>query len=303
MAQINRYYHINHNAEITLEANPDDLSLTKLKTLKAAGINRLSIGIQSFQPAHLQYLNRLHSAQEALDCIENAYQVGFRDFSIDLIYGIPADSHQLWAADLQQAFALPVNHISAYCLTIEPKTVFGHRYQKGLLKPPEEDFISQQFAMLHETVRQNGFEAYEISNFAKPGHYAKHNSNYWCQGAYLGIGPSAHSFDGARTRQYNIANNAKYLRAISEGKIPAEQETLSPTQQANEYIMTSLRTQWGCSLNVLQQKHGVNLYQDQAQYLQKLMKADLLYLEQQTLKLTQKGQLLADEISAELFVI
>ncbi len=289
------------SAEITLEANPDDLTAAKLRDLRTLGINRLSIGIQSFHEPHLRWMNRAHNAEDALGCVAKAQQAGFDNISIDLIYAIPAATHEIWEKDLQTAIALDVRHISAYCLTIEERTAFGNWLKKGNMRPIDDEFAARQFEMMTQALTAAGFEHYEISNFAKPGHYSRHNSNYWKKGTYIGIGPSAHSYNGQQ-RSYNVANNAQYIKAIGAGQLPADTETLSRRDHINEYLMTSLRTQWGCDLHWLKTNYDYDLQQAQAAYLQQLIADRQAVLSDQYLILTNKGRLLADSIALELFI-
>ena len=288
-------------AEITLEANPDDLSAEKLKMLQQSSVNRLSIGIQSFYEPHLQYMNRAHQAQEATDSIKQAQDVGFSNISIDLIYGIPHPDHSVWERDLSKAIDLSIQHVSAYCLTIEPDTAFGNWLQKGKIRPVEEEFSIEQFSLLISTLATAGFEQYEISNFALPGHHSKHNSNYWKKQMYLGIGPSAHSYDG-KTRQYNVSNNIKYIKSLENNLIPATLEVLSVPDQVNEYILTSLRTKWGCDLKEINYLHGIDLKKRNDIYINTILERRLITIEDNILKLTPEGKLLADQIASDLFI-
>lgn len=299
---LDRHFTILPEAEITLEANPDDLSRAKLQELKATPINRLSIGLQSFHDPHLQLMNRAHRASESHTCVQEAQQAGFTNISVDLIYGIPAPDHQLWLRDLEQLFTLQVQHVSCYALTIEPATVFGHRMRKGTFTPGEEEFVAQQFELLTAQMRQHGFIQYEISNFCQSGYASRHNSNYWRQVPFLGLGPSAHSFNGT-SRQFNVANNARYLTALQQDQIPATVEDLTPQDQANEYVMTTLRTIWGCDLEAVKEQYGVDLAETHRAYLHDLVERGLLRLENQVLYLTDQGNLLADQITLDLFVL
>jgi oxygen-independent coproporphyrinogen-3 oxidase len=299
---INCSFTIASNAEITLEANPDDLNKEKIATLKQQGINRLSIGTQSFQDTCLQYLNRAHNATEATQSIKLAQDQGFDNISIDLIYAIPVADEATWQADLQQTVDLQVQHISAYCLTIEEKTVFGRQLQKQLIAPINDDFASSQFNSLIHHLEQYNFSQYEISNFAKSGFHSQHNSNYWVKNPYLGVGPSAHSYDGT-TRQFNIANNGKYIQALTKNKIPFEKEELSKADQVNEYIMTSLRTMWGCDLSKISYNFDINLLDQNKSYIHEYIDKKLLKLEDGVLKLTNNGKLFADKIASDLFII
>lgn len=297
-----RLYRVEADAEITLEANPDDLSAGKLRTFYQLGINRLSIGIQSFQNDILQKLHRAHSAKQAIDAVRQAQEVGFRRISIDLIYGIPGVSTARWLDDIEQALALNVGHVSAYCLTIEEKTVFGRWYQKGKLSPPDDAVAAEQMALLIEQLQKAGFIHYEISNFALPGHFARHNSSYWKQLPYLGVGPAAHSYDG-KSRQANIANNALYIKSIEAGKVPAQREELSPQDHANELLLTGLRTIWGCSLPELRQHLTGKQWDDLLKEIRRYCAEGYLQLENDTLRLTQKGKFIADSILESLFIV
>ncbi len=298
---VHHTFKVSQNAEITLEANPDDFQRIDLKKIRQLGINRLSIGIQSFYSPHLVFLNRQHDAAQARQAVKEAQSAGFDNLTIDLIYGIPADNHQIWQEDLLQALALEVSHISAYCLTIEEKTVFGKWVRQQRLIPAEEDFTLTQFKMLTHTLQNAGYEQYEISNFAKNKMYAQHNSNYWAQGEYLGIGPSAHSYSGL-SRQFNVANNALYLRAIQKDEIPYTQEILTQKDKVNEYLMTQLRTQWGVNLLEIKQRFGYDLHALHLTLIQKLLKEKMLTENEHRIFLTEKGKFLADEISAQLFI-
>jgi oxygen-independent coproporphyrinogen-3 oxidase len=298
---VHAHFHVADGAEITLEANPDDLSPAKIAGLAATPVNRLSIGIQSFHDPHLRFLNRAHSAREAADCIRLTQDAGLSNLSIDLIYAIPYPDHSVWEADLEKALALQVPHVSAYCLTIEPGTVFGNWLRRGKLPAPDEHFAAEQFERLVGGLGRHGYEQYEISNFAQPGWYARHNTNYWKNRKYLGVGPSAHSFDGAG-RQYNVANNAQYLKAIKEGRVPGTPESLTPAESANEYIMTSLRTQWGCDTGYVQRQFGFDLLQLNRRYLGNCQQQNLLTIRDGVITLAAKGKLLADRIVADLFI-
>jgi oxygen-independent coproporphyrinogen-3 oxidase len=288
-------------AEVTLEANPDDLTADKLAVLAASPINRLSIGLQSFHEPHLRLMNRAHSAQESWEAVRRAQAAGFESISVDLIYGVPAADHRIWEADLGRLFELNVPHVSAYALTIEPDTAFGRRLKKGTFVAPPEEFVAQQFEILLTQLRAHGYEQYEISNFCQPGRESRHNSNYWRGVPYLGLGPSAHSFDG-RSRQYAVANNPQYVAAVLErGEVPATTEHLSPLDQANEYLLTTLRTSRGCDLRYLRDALGLNILTDRAAYLGSLVTQGMATLDDNTLRLTDAGKLLADHITLELF--
>lgn len=301
LTTIKEHYQVLPSAEITLEANPDDLSEEVLKQLYDNGINRLSIGIQTFDEEQLRFLNRAHNAQQAKQCVILAQSVGFNNISIDLIYGIPSPDHTIWQQDLDMALALAPQHISSYCLTIEPSTVFGKWTNKGKMAPIEEEYAASQFEILVETLSRAGYEQYEISNFCMPEQYSRHNSNYWKQEKYLGVGPGAHSYNHV-SRQYNIANNAQYLNALENGAVPFTLDDLDQQAKANEYMMTSLRTKWGCDLNHLKARYNLDLYQQQQSYLQELIDQKLIVLSENVITLTNSGKLLADKITEGLFV-
>jgi oxygen-independent coproporphyrinogen-3 oxidase len=288
--------------EITLEANPDDLTENKLKSLQKSGINRLSIGIQSFDDQHLKTLNRAHHSEEAINCVLNAQNIGFNNITIDLIYAIPSPNHEVWQKDLEKAISLNVPHISAYCLTIEKKTVLGNWTKKKKFTPSDDEFAAVQFEMLVDTLVNEEYEHYEISNFALPHQYSTHNTNYWKGVHYVGIGASAHSYNG-NSRQYNVRNNAHYLQSIELGKIPCEIEILSKEDKLNEYIMTSLRTQWGCNVNYLKQNLSKEKMNDIEIKINQYIQRELLVRIDEKLILTFKGKLLADRITEELFII
>lgn len=300
LSTINSNFRVNASAEITLEANPDDLSLNKLQELKDSGINRLSIGIQSFRAEDLTLMNRAHNSQEALACVSDAQSVGFENITIDLIYGIPNLSDSAWESNLDKAIALNVPHISAYCLTIEEKTVF-HKWQldKTLSLPADEDSLGQ-FKLMQNHLRNAGYDQYEISNFGRPGKYAVHNANYWKQKNYLGVGPSAHSFNGT-TRSWNVRNNPKYIKAINTGENYCEQEILSVVDQYNEYVMTGLRTSFGISIDRLRTYSCFN----EELFLSTLsnwMDQGLVTSEDSIYKLSDSGKFISDSITSDLFV-
>lgn len=295
----------NHNiltgAEITLEANPDDLTPEKLVHLKAAGVNRLSIGIQTFNTARLKSLNRVHDEALAVKSFNDARSAGFDNISIDLMYALPEETPDDWKHDIERAIELAPEHISSYSLTIEPKTTFGKWAASGKLKPESDDVAAKHLEILMQVLPAAGYEHYEISNFAKPGFHSKHNSSYWKGKKYLGVGPSAHSFDGL-TRQYNIANNHLYIKSLNTDVIPFEKEVLTRENQINEYILTSLRTSWGTNIEFLKNEYGYDLPAENKKYLSELLDKKLITLEQDVLKLTTAGKLFADKISSDLFV-
>ena len=298
---IHRHFPVAAGAEITLEANPDDLSAAKLRELQAAGINRLSIGLQSFYEPHLRLMNRAHTAEESTTAVRRAQNVGFENLSIDLIYGVPAPGHHIWEADLANALALGVPHVSAYALTIEPGTAFGHRLQKGTFRAAPEEFVATQFERLLAALRAQGYEQYEISNFCQPGRESRHNANYWRGVPYLGLGPSAHSYDG-ENRQFTLANNPQYVAAVLErGEVPVTVDQLTATDRAKEYLLTTLRTARGCDLAHLRAHHGLDLPATRAAYLAELKAHGWARIEREVLTLTDAGKLLADHITLELF--
>lgn len=246
-SSIREHFTVEQSAEITLEANPDDLTPQRLESFRNLGINRLSIGIQSFDDDVLKFLNRSHNSQAASQCVIRARQAGFNNISVDLIYAIPGQNDSAWTENIRQAIGLQPNHISSYSLTIEEKTVFGKWSSKGTLNAVSDDIAAVQFETLMTILEKEGFDHYEISNFARPGFQSQHNSSYWRQQKYLGIGPSAHSYNG-ESRQFNISNNTAYQKAIQTGKIPFEREVLTVEDRINEYLLTGLRTSWGCDL-------------------------------------------------------
>jgi len=261
------------------------------------GLNRLSIGVQSFYDADLVYMNRAHSAQEAAAAVKRAQDAGFDDLTIDLIYGTPTMPDENWERNILSAFSLGIPHISSYDLTVEPKTHLDKYIKTGKSIPIDEAQTVRQFDILMSAMSAQGYEQYEISNFARPGHHAIHNTNYWRGKKYLGLGPSAHSYDG-QTRRWNVANNMNYIKSINENVIPAETEPLTPAQQANEYIMTSLRTMWGCDINKLQ----ATSYKSQVTEAIKNIDPSFYIIDGDLLKLTRKGKHYADRIAAELFI-
>jgi len=290
------------SAEITLEANPDDLNKDYLKAIRDLGINRLSIGIQTFHDDLLRFMNRAHDRSTAVETFEQARNAGFSNISIDLIYSIPNQDNTRWLHDIEQALRLKPEHISCYSLTIEPQTVFGKWSVTGKLKPPADEVAAHQLELLMEQLQVAGYEHYEISNFALPGYYAQHNSSYWKQENYLGVGPSAHSFNQL-TRQYNVRNNHQYVKAITQGVIPAEIETLTAENKINEYILTTLRTQWGTNLLALKQNHNYDLLNENRAYIQQLIDQNLITIAHDVLTLTPKGKLLADKFASDLFTV
>jgi len=298
--KINQLFTVDEKAEITLEANPDDLSKQKLIKLKNTPINRLSIGVQSFFEEDLQFMNRAHNANEAKTCIQNAQTIGFNNLTIDLIYGSPTMTNARWVQNIQTVLDFDIPHISCYCLTVEPNTALAHFVKKGKAEPVDEEKAAQQFEVLMATLKKAGYEHYEISNFAKPDWHARHNSNYWLGATYLGVGPAAHSFNST-SRQWNVAHNTQYIQAITNKQPAFEKEILSKEQQYNEYILTALRTKWGCNLAKI--THWGN---DFKAHFEKIstdyITQGLIQQKNNIFTLTDKGKLLADKIAMELFL-
>lgn len=294
-------YNITQNPEITLEANPDDLSEDYLIELSKIGINRLSIGIQSFYEDDLQMMNRAHNSAEAKKCLEIATKY-FDNISIDLIYGIPNMSNERWKQNIETALNFGIPHISSYALTVEPKTALNKLIQTGKIAPPKDEVASEHFSILVEILEANDFIHYELSNFGKENYFSKNNSAYWLGKKYLGIGPSAHSYDGV-SRSWNISNNSIYIKSIQDNKLPNEAEILSITDRYNEYIMTGLRTIWGVSLVRIEKEFGNNYLDYLQKQSQKFIDDNLLFIENDILKPTPKGKFLTDGIASDLFYL
>ena len=294
-----KYEVVNH-AEITVECNPDDLTEDKLKELKYLGVNRLSIGLQSFQNENLTLMNRAHNAQESLKCVGLATEIGFDNVTIDLIYGMPNQTLEDWQKELEIAVDLGVDHISSYCLTVEEKTPLHKMVNQGKVIPIKDEVSSEQFQLMVSFLDQYGYEQYEISNFAKPGCYSKHNTAYWQQKKYVGIGPGAHSFNGA-SRQWNISNNHKYASLISDSENYFELENIATKDAYNEYMLTGLRTKWGVNLHYIVTNFGL----EYKEYFLKEVKPYESTLKITNLNhnytLTQSGKLMADAIASDLF--
>ena len=297
---IHQQWNVNPAAEITLEANPDDVSNEKLNGWKAAGINRLSIGIQSLYEEDLSWMNRAHTADEARNVIEKARNAGFNQFSIDFIYGTPFLTDEQWQEELEWVTQQQIEHISCYALTVEQQTPLAKKIEKKELQSVEAEKQSRQFLQLMQYMHEAGYEHYEISNFALPGHRSKHNSSYWKGIPYLGIGPAAHSFNGS-TRQWNVANNQQYIRDIKNGIIPATTEELTPVQQLNEYIMISIRTMEGSDLKKVDELRGTYNKQGFEQQVNQFVATGWMLIENNSIILTKEGKLFADKIAADLF--
>ena len=289
------------NPEITLEANPDDLNELKLKELSNSVVNRLSIGIQSFVDKDLKLMNRSHSSKDSKKCIKIAVKY-FDNISIDLIYGMPDSDLKSWKYNLDLAINWDLNHISAYALTIEPNTVLDKFVKKNIIKPLDEDLVFEQYRFMNERMSNNQYVNYELSSFAKQGYFSKNNTAYWLRKKYIGIGPSAHSFNGV-SRSWNVSNNSLYIKAIESGQMFLEKENLSEIDQYNEYIMTGLRTIWGVSVHYLEEKFGSNYRKHFKNKSQKFIDSNHLTLTDDVVKTTIKGKFLADGIASELFLI
>ena len=300
-------YQVSDNPEITLEANPDDLisakdaSNTVFQDYKSIGINRLSIGIQSFFETDLKLMNRAHNQHEAKIALQEATTY-FDNISVDLIYGIPGSTNDQWLKNIETALAFNIPHISSYALTVEPKTALASFIEKGVIENVDDALAEQQFLILVDTLTQHGFVHYELSNFGKPDYFSRNNSAYWQGKSYLGIGPSAHSFNG-NERGWNVRNNSKYIQSLLENKLPIEIEKLSKSDQYNEYIMTGLRTIWGVSLDKIERDFGIHFKELLLKESEKHIKNQLLYIEKNTLRVTKKGLFLCDGIASDLFLL
>ncbi len=301
IGQITDQFEVSSNAEITLEANPDDLNPQYVREIKNTLINRFSIGVQSFYEEDLKWMNRAHTASEAQSAIKRVQDAGFENITADLIYGFPLLSNEKWEFNIEQLVENHVPHISSYSITVEPKTALAAFINKGKQATMDEGQSASQFLMLIDHLTESGFEHYEISNFAKPGMHSRHNSNYWDGVNYLGIGPSAHSFNG-ESRQWNISNNSKYIDGIELRKIPAETEILSTENKINEYIMTSLRTSKGMNLQSITEKFRSDYSNEIYNGLEPFLEKDWIIINEQLVTLTREGKLFADHIASELFL-
>lgn len=298
---INTHYNVIENPEITIEANPDDLSEKYIIDLKKNGVNRLSIGIQSFFEDDLKLMNRAHNAVEAEKCLEIATKY-FDNISIDLIYGIPNMSNEKWQKNIEKALNFGIKHISSYALTVEPKTALKKLIASGKIEAPKDEVAETHFQILIKILEKEGFIHYELSNFGKENYFSKNNSSYWLGKKYIGIGPSAHSFD-RKSRSWNVSNNSIYLKSINENKLPNEIEKLSKTDLYNEYIMTGLRTVWGVSLEKIENVFGTNFLKYLYKQAEKHLQNNLLIIENNVLKTTKNGKFLTDGIASDLFFL
>ena len=295
------FYNVSETPEITLEANPDDLDLEKIVTLSKTKINRLSIGIQSFHETDLVAMNRAHSAYEAKKCLDLATRY-FDNITIDLMFGMPTMSMDLWRENLQIAFGFGIKHLSCYAMTVEPQTALEHFIKKGSHPPMDDELAANHFKVIIEETSKQGFIHYETCSFGKPDYFSKHNISYWLGKTYLGVGPSAHSFNGKK-RSWNISNNSKYIKSIEASILPSESEILSIENKFNEYIMTGLRTMWGVSLQIIETEYGPKIKDQLLENATKLLKSDFLVIEDQHLKVTTTGKFLSDGIASELFLV
>ncbi|MDC3305842.1 radical SAM family heme chaperone HemW [Flavobacteriales bacterium] len=298
------YHHftIDINAEITLECNPDDLDKKMLTDLKEIGINRLSIGIQSFDDDDLKFMNRSHNAKEALECIHLAKEAEFNNITIDLIYGLPNQSNEKWKQNLKQMLDLNIQHFSAYALTVEPKTVLKHLIDKQKVIPLDDKITVEHFNTLAQIATENDFIHYEISNFGKQGFFSNHNTAYWKNQHYLGVGPSAHSFNGT-SRQWNLASNKQYIEMVNANNAYFEIEQLSNAQQYNEYIFTALRTMWGVELDYIKTQFGATAHQYFEKQVSNWVNQGKIKQLENNYTLTSRGKLYADAISSDLFIV
>lgn len=298
---IHKFFSVSSGAEITLEANPDDIHLQNLGSWRNAGINRLSIGVQSFIERDLKWMNRAHHAQQSVDAIHAAKLAGFENLTIDLIYGLPDLTNKEWEKNIDQALTLEIPHLSCYALTQEPKTLLDKQIRERKSAEIDPEIQAAQFLILIDKLESAGYEHYEISNFSKPGKRSRHNSAYWQGKKYLGLGPSAHSYNGT-SRQWNISNNSLYIKSLDAGELPFESEMLSRVTQLNEYLMISLRTAEGCNLDLINTRFG-------SQQVSLIRNAATIWVERKKLKyrngslvLTKEGKLFADGIAADLFL-
>ena len=294
-------YSVSETSEITLEANPDDLTEERIIELSKTKINRLSIGIQSFFEDDLKLMNRAHNSEEAKKCLEIATQY-FDNISLDLIYGIPGMTNDIWKKNIETALSFGIPHISSYALTVEPKTALHKLIQTGKIGKPNDDVAQEHFSILVEQLEANDFIHYELSNFGKENYFSKNNSSYWLGKKYIGIGPSAHSYNGI-SRSWNVSNNSLYIKAIQENQPPNEVEILSITDRYNEYVMTGLRTIWGVSLEKIKTDFGIVYADYLMMQVQKFLNDDLVFIEDNVLKPTKKGKFLADGIASDLFYL
>lgn len=303
MDEIQKYFSFDENIEITLESNPDDLNKNFVKALSQTEINRLSIGTQSFFDEDLKLMNRAHNASEAESSIKRAQDSGLENISIDLIYGSPTSNLGIWKENLNKTIELQVPHVSSYALTVEPKTALEKWIENGKVSSPEETEQNQEFYYMTDFLKDNGFDHYEISNFGKPGFHSKHNSAYWKSEPYLGIGPSAHSYNGNLERSWNIANNPIYIKNLNQNILPKETEILSEKDRFNEMIMIGLRTTWGVDLGKINQNFSPEITDYLNNEIKNKLQSGILKIENNFLKIPEKHWFLADGIASDLFLV
>ncbi|TDX86249.1 oxygen-independent coproporphyrinogen-3 oxidase [Epilithonimonas xixisoli] len=301
--EFQKYFIFDENIEITLESNPDDLNKNFLKDLSQTEINRLSIGTQSFFDEDLKLMNRAHNASEAESSIKRAQDFGLENISIDLIYGSPTSNFEIWKENLNKTIELQVPHVSSYALTVEPKTALEKWIENGKVSSPEEAEQNQEFHYMSDFLKDNGFDHYEISNFGKPGFHSKHNSAYWKSEPYLGIGPSAHSYNGHLERSWNIANNPIYIKNLNQNILPKETEILSEKDRFNEMMMIGLRTIWGVDLEKINQNFSSEIIDYLNQEIKNKLESRILKIENNYLKIPEKHWFLADGIASDLFMV
>ncbi|MGQ1911762.1 radical SAM family heme chaperone HemW [Marinifilum sp. RC60d5] len=300
--EVQKYWKIDSNAEITLEANPDDLSVKYLKQLSETSVNRLSVGIQSFHDEDLILMNRRHTGKQAYEAIKRAQYYGFDNISVDQIYGVPGLTMKKWKENLNLVYKLNIQHISSYHLMYDPNTVFAKKLEKGQLTEMDEEESYEQYKYLVDSARKNGFKHYEISNFCKENYISRHNSSYWQQKEYLGIGPSAHSYN-FKEREWNIAHNHKYMKAIKEGKSFSEKEELNIYDRFNDLILTSLRTYWGLNLTSVKEQFGEKLYLHCLSKAEKYIQSNHIRKENSSLILSDKGVFVSNDIMSDFFYV
>ena len=296
---IYKNYDLRSNLELTLEANPENITPLYSEEIKKAGVNRISLGVQSFEDEILKFLNRSHSSDQVRSSVDHLRSAGISNINMDLIYGIPGQSREMWSNNLNKMLALEPNHISAYALTIEDKTAFGNWHRKGKLSTLPEESVADQYDEMVTRFAAQGYEHYEVSNFALPDYLSRHNTAYWRDRQYLGIGPAAHSFN-KRSRKFNVANNAKYIRLMSENTLAYEEEVLSKEERINEYLLTGLRTKYGISLRKLASEHGYNLPEDKINFLKQISDQEMGSFDGDTLILNSSGFIISDSIVIEL---
>lgn len=301
LEDLHKTFAIDKDVEICLEANPDDLGREKLKELKDIGINRLSIGIQSLDQNILEWMNRSHTVKQAFQSVSDASDLGFSQVNIDLIYGVPGLSSEYWKEQVETVLNWPINHLSAYSLTLEEKTAYAHLVSKNKYRAPDDEQAAVHYAILNSLIEGSDWQQYEVSNYCKAENYSKHNTAYWTGKAYLGLGPSAHSFDGQK-RLWNVSSNAAYIQGLATNDLKQESEILSKSDQINEYILVSMRTKWGLSISKLKKEFDYDLIDARRKTIEQYVDNEMLTLEGDKLRLNSRGMLFADALSSELFI-